>query len=68
MSKWRSCFSCLGKICGCREKSSKGRGVGDINFSVSSNVNVGVSTQDKIATSNVVLKPVENRWQVENIS
>jgi hypothetical protein len=61
----------LGKICGCREKSSKGRGVGDINFSVSSNVNVGVSTQDKIATSNVVFEPVENRWlesKVENIS
>ena len=45
MSEWRSCFSCLGKVCGCRKMSKKNGKVGDINFSVTNDIKVEVTTQ-----------------------
>ena len=45
MSEWRSCFTCLGKVCGCRKRSKKNGKVGDINFSVTNDIKVEVTTQ-----------------------
>jgi hypothetical protein len=45
MSEWRSCFSCLGKVCGCRKRSKKNGKVGDVNFSVTNDIKVEVTTQ-----------------------
>jgi hypothetical protein len=45
MSEWRSCFSCLGKVCGCYKRSNKNGKVGDINFSVTNDIKVEVTTQ-----------------------
>jgi hypothetical protein len=45
MLEWRSCFSCLGKVCGCRKRSKKNGKVGDINFSVTNDIKVEVTTQ-----------------------
>jgi hypothetical protein len=47
MSEWRSCFTCLGKVCGCRKRSNKNGKVGDINFSVTNEIKVEVTTQGK---------------------
>ena len=47
MSEWRSCFTCLGKVCGCRKRSNKNGKVGDINFSVTNDIKVEVTTQGK---------------------
>jgi hypothetical protein len=47
MSEWRSCFTCLGKVCGCRKRSKKNGKVGDINFSVTNEIKVEVTTQGK---------------------
>ena len=45
MSEWRSCFTCLGKVCGCHKRSKKNGKVGDINFSVTNDIKVEVTTQ-----------------------
>jgi hypothetical protein len=42
---YRSCLSCIGKICGCRKRSKKNGKVGAINFSVSNHIKVEVTTQ-----------------------
>ena len=47
MSEWRSCFSCLGKVCGCRKRSKKNGKVGDINFSLTNDIKVELTTQGK---------------------
>jgi hypothetical protein len=54
MSEWRSCFSCLGKVCGCRKRSNKNGKVGDINFSVSNDIKVEVTTLGKKQDANSV--------------
>jgi hypothetical protein len=43
--KWRSCFSCIGKICGCRKGYKKNGKVGAINFSVTNDIKVEMTTQ-----------------------
>jgi hypothetical protein len=45
MSKWESCFTCLGKICGCRKNASKGSKVGPLTFTVTNDIKVEVTTQ-----------------------
>ena len=47
MSEWRSCFTCLGKVCGCRKKTSKGVKAGSISFSVANEIKVELTTQGK---------------------
>ena len=57
MSEWRSCFSCLGKVCGCRKMSKKNGKVGDINFSVTNDIKVEVTTQGEDHDGNDVTGP-----------
>ena len=45
MSEWKSCFNCLGKVCGCRKKTSKGVKAGSLSFTVTNDIRVEVATQ-----------------------
>jgi hypothetical protein len=57
MSEWRSCFTCLGKVCGCRKKTSKGVKAGSISFTVTNDINVEVTTQGEDHDGNDLTGP-----------
>ena len=57
MSEWRSCFTCLGKVCGCRKKTSKSVKAGSISFSVANDIKVEVTTQGEDNDGNDVTGP-----------